>query len=250
MDDLDAAEDLLATGLRYLPPGNDKILSDLQSIESKIKNERERIEASRQKFLELARAVSSRNITLRPPSSSITGSHKPCIADPSTLKVPSDSPVLLWPAIMLYPAERQFDFVEVWDERKTLGEQLEEALGDPQNRPAWDKNQLYTPENVDVFYEEMDLKRSNEMNEGMGGLDEFELAERFATGWDDEEGESGGNPTKYSAISRGVTLLEVLKHPRYVTRWVPIFYILARGTELHREFVEGRHDSRSFFDSR
>ena len=57
---------------------------------------------------------------------------------------------LEWPVIFVYPEVGQTDFVPNMSENAKLEEQLELLLGDPANRPAWDREGKYIPQNLKV----------------------------------------------------------------------------------------------------
>ncbi|XP_068975968.1 DNA polymerase interacting tetratricopeptide repeat-containing, protein of 47 kDa [Bombus flavifrons] len=60
---------------------------------------------------------------------------------------------LIWPVLILYPETKQTDFIENFHEDTLLIEQLEQLLNDP---PEWDSYRRYTPENINVYFEDKD----------------------------------------------------------------------------------------------
>ncbi|XP_050494920.1 DNA polymerase interacting tetratricopeptide repeat-containing, protein of 47 kDa [Bombus huntii] len=60
---------------------------------------------------------------------------------------------LVWPVLILYPETKQTDFIQNFHEDTLFIDQLEELFNDP---PEWDSHKRYTPENINVYFEDKD----------------------------------------------------------------------------------------------
>ncbi|XP_071871921.1 DNA polymerase interacting tpr containing protein of 47kD [Bombus fervidus] len=68
---------------------------------------------------------------------------------------------LIWPVLILYPETKQTDFIQNFHEDTLLIEQLEQLLNDP---PEWDSHRRYTPENINVYFEDKDKCSLHKVN--------------------------------------------------------------------------------------
>ncbi|XP_003491696.1 DNA polymerase interacting tetratricopeptide repeat-containing, protein of 47 kDa [Bombus impatiens] len=68
---------------------------------------------------------------------------------------------LIWPVLILYPETKQTDFIQNFHEDTLFIEQLEELLNDP---PEWDSYRRYTPENINVYFEDKDKCSLHKVN--------------------------------------------------------------------------------------
>lgn len=68
---------------------------------------------------------------------------------------------LIWPVLILYPETKQTDFIQNFHEDTLLIEQLEQLFNDP---PEWDSHRLYTPENINVYFEDKDKCSLHKVN--------------------------------------------------------------------------------------
>ncbi|XP_039287295.1 DNA polymerase interacting tetratricopeptide repeat-containing, protein of 47 kDa-like [Nilaparvata lugens] len=62
---------------------------------------------------------------------------------------------LVWPVIFLYPEYATTDFVQEFHEDSLFSEQLVEMFSDP---PEWDVERKYTPDKINVYYEDPNSK--------------------------------------------------------------------------------------------
>jgi len=109
--------------------------------------------------------------------------------------------VLLWPVMLLYPEYGETDFVEAFSELSLFAEHLEVMFG--AEKPAWDVEDKYRPDHLQVFFESKENQRLCEVD-----------------------------------ISS--TLLSALQHAQYIVHdGMPCFLVVVRDSLFARHFVAG-----------
>ncbi|ORY48133.1 hypothetical protein BCR33DRAFT_714556, partial [Rhizoclosmatium globosum] len=71
-------------------------------------------------------------------------SHSPAL-DPATN-------TLTYPVVFLYPEHTLSDFIAAFHEQDTFADHIAEMFG-PENRPPWDTQGVYVPEQIEVYFE-------------------------------------------------------------------------------------------------
>jgi len=111
--------------------------------------------------------------------------------------------VLLWPVMLLYPEYGETDFIEAFSELSLFSEHLEVMFG--AEKPAWDVNDKYKPDHLQVFFESKQER----------GLYEVDVDS---------------------------TLLSALQHKQYVVHdGIPCFLVVVRDSPFARHFI-ARYD--------
>jgi len=109
---------------------------------------------------------------------------------------------LVWPVMFIYPECTQMDFIQKFNENESFIEHLDVMFGTDDERPSWDRDRKYIPENLKVYFEE-------------------ELSNAL---WE---------------IESTVTLVDVLQHQSYiVSGGTPNFFITVKGSEFDKDFVK------------
>jgi hypothetical protein len=78
---------------------------------------------------------------------------------------------LSWPVLFLYPAELQSDFIQAVHEQDKLAAHLAQMFPPSGSKPDWDKNNVYTLDNIRV-YVEIDPESAKNSKERMKLADE------------------------------------------------------------------------------
>jgi len=225
---------------------------------------------SQRSAYELAEAVASRGIRVGPPGDNLVVSYKPRLLPGNneggvapTGERSNTTQALAWPVVLLYPEAMQSDVIEDWDENTTVREQLDHVFGSASPGPGWDSNGDYTKDRVELYYETavdtaalLDSAEAPNAAEGAGadrvaegdgeasktmgskGLSVDELAESYASGFDTDEIQSDYRSLRYVRVHDSRTLQEVLTERHHVVPWIPIFYVVAKGTRYHAEFLQ------------
>merc|ERR550519_3230689 len=60
---------------------------------------------------------------------------------------------LVWPVLFLYPEKGETDFIEEFREEEQFLQHLEVMLGETVERPGWDLEGRFTPDNVQLYFE-------------------------------------------------------------------------------------------------
>ncbi|QSL65205.1 hypothetical protein MERGE_002512 [Pneumocystis wakefieldiae] len=123
-----------------------QVLGRKKYLEKKFKEEYERKHISFMKKMTLQKALKERGIITR---------SSPIEPDMGDVELRLSSPLditstLLFPVTFLYPLVLQSDFITQVAETSTIQEQLDLVLS---SRPQWDKNNEYSPSNVEVCIE-------------------------------------------------------------------------------------------------
>ncbi|KAM4806863.1 tetratricopeptide repeat protein 4 [Urocitellus parryii] len=108
---------------------------------------------------------------------------------------------LSWPVLFLYPEYAQSDFISAFHEDSRFIDHLMVMFGEI---PAWDSEQKYRPDNLEVYFEDED------------GAELYQV------------------PPKS-------TLLQVLQHPRYsVKALTPAFLVCVGSSSFCKNYLRGR----------
>jgi len=69
------------------------------------------------------------------------------------IKVRLEDGKLVWPVLFLYPEKGETDFIEEFREEEQFLQHLEVMLGETVERPGWDLEGRFTPDNVQLYFE-------------------------------------------------------------------------------------------------
>ncbi|GAB4818948.1 hypothetical protein N2152v2_005994 [Parachlorella kessleri] len=225
----DQCEELCSKGLA-LDPANKELQKyrEQAGAERRRNAEREAAEAARQERLrgpagQLAQALLSRGWRVGRPQFKI-GDRRPYL---------DTSGLVHWPALFFYPeASMSSDTLEDFCEKDTFRDHLDVMFG-PEAPPLdWDKQRLYSRENVELYY----------LSHSASPLSRENIVEVLHGGWPEVE-EQG--PARYGAKAAGWvrvkeqwTLADALGRPDHVVPGIPVFFVLARGSPFRQQFLD------------
>lgn len=125
-----------------------------------------------------------------------------------------------FPLLLLYPEYQQSDCVLKVNENDVIADHIQEVLGDKNNRPFWDKDGLYTPENIELwFLEYMVLPYS--MNRP-----ENELIHH-------------NREQHYIRIDPQVTLKTLMKYEKFIIPEYCVLYVIVKNSTYRSSFLKG-----------
>lgn len=107
--------------------------------------------------------------------------------------------ILVWPVMLLYPEYGETDFIEAFCETSLFSEHFGVMFG--AERPAWDTDEKYQPDCLQVFFEDKERQLLHE-------------------------------------VDASSTLLSALMHERYMVHdGLPCFFVVVRDSSFARYFV-------------
>ncbi|KAK3592062.1 hypothetical protein CHS0354_019318 [Potamilus streckersoni] len=125
------------------------------------------------------------------------------VHNPSKARVHLDADnVLHWPVLFLYPQYTETDYIEAFCEKQRFIDHLQDMFGPDVPPPPWDKEGTYTPDRLQVFYEDKEK-------------------------------------VKLYKVKKEWTLLQCLQQKRYkVFGGTPTFLLFPSGTTFETEFLK------------
>jgi len=124
----------------------------------------------------------------------------------NAVRLDKETKELLWPVFFLYPEYKESDFISGFNENNTFEEHLEVMFGDPNNPAPWDKDHVYTPDNLNVYFETYS---------------------------------KNGEKTRLLKVPNKMKLKTVLSNSKYtLIDMIPAFIILPKNSKFSEEFID------------
>lgn len=173
---------------------------DRRKEEQKERNERQAdlklLEAIKSRGIKLAGGKSDPDSQVDPQLLSTVETHN---AHGARVQLKDD--VLYWPVMFLYPEFTESDYIQSFSENHRLIDHLNHMFGVEVEPPPWDKSKRYTPDSINVYFEDREKE-------------------------------------KLFKVGKDLTLLEVLKHERYrIYGGTPTFILIQGDTEFEKSFL-------------
>lgn len=175
----------------------------------------------------LAAALTQRGYRLTRPQVSV-GSRRPYV-DPDG--------AIHWPVLLMFPETMQQDVVEDWCDEDTLADHLDVMFGEGAPPLPWDAAGEYSRRRVELYY----------LSNAGAPLTPDQLAQAMAGRWPeglDREAEGprryGKDVARWAKADEKKSLGEVLLAPDHIVAGVPLFWVVARGTEYRERFLAER----------
>lgn len=241
--------DLLTEATAFCQAGLDQSgdNEDLKKLLKQInlkKSERENHEAEVAKAVamakDLASAIEDRGIKLgKAMYQELTGLRKPIL---------DKNNILHWPVLILYPEVMSSDFIEDFCETETFSFQLDMMFSESCPPLPWDKENAYTRDAVEVYYETGSGASSTKADvlrfllEGTAGsLAEIGCDEKKDTSeLTNSDVYAGKYPKKWVKVNEKKTLYDVLRQPDLLIPRIPVFYVVSKRTSFYKEFKAGK----------
>lgn len=221
-------EQLCSRGLELEPENKEMLVLRRRACEQaeahtrREAEERRRQEALRGPAMQLADALLSRGWRIGRPQFSI-GTCKPRV---------DEGGLAHWPVLLFYPqASMQHDTVEDFCEADAFRDHLDVMFG-PEAPPLdWDARGEYSRDAVELYY----------LSHGATPLSREALAEALHGGWPEARDEGpkryGPDAAGWVRVREGWALADALGRPDHVVPGIPVFFVLAKGTDFRERFL-------------
>ncbi|KAK3007568.1 hypothetical protein RJ639_014414 [Escallonia herrerae] len=230
-------------GLEHSPT-KDELMKLSRQIDSQ-KSECESREAQVSKAVGIAKdllnAIEHRGLKIgKAMFQELTGHRKPMLDKDN---------VLHWPVLLLYAEVMSSDFIEDFCETDMFSAHLDIISLVKFCPPlAWDKENDYTREAIELYYEAGTGVRLSKKEilcsflEGTAGSH----VESFGVDMEDEAdcspngGPAAGRGPKWVRVNEKRTLHDVLTDPKFVIPGIPVFFVVSRKSSFYKEFKAGK----------
>lgn len=223
-------------------PDNDELKKLARQIDLR-KAECERREAQVSKALTAAKklvsAIEDRGLkTGKAMYQELTGLKKPLLDNDN---------ILHWPVLLLYAEVMSSDFIEDFCETDMFSAHLDMMFSESCPSLPWDKENAYTRETVELYYEASTgnclLKKEilHYFLEGTAGshLESFSDAENDAADCSPKGIPGSGGSRRWVKVNEKRSLCDVLKEPKFVIPGIPVFYVVSKKSSFYKEFKSG-----------
>jgi len=190
----------------------------------------------------LAQAIIDRGILIGAPMNQMLAAYKPellCTNNVSSSSSSSSSTHhLSWNVAILYPESKQSDLIQGWEERTTIGQQLDNIFTHSPRLP-WDSKNIYRRDNIKLCIRRKALAATSSSNQcpPPPNLTKDQLVSRLQDGWDEdavsdnvEQSHHHNDQSEMEMLTLGEnqSLLEVLRIDGHVVPWIPMLYAVPK----------------------
>lgn len=222
---------------------NEEVKKLKRQIESQI-SERQEHDAHVSRALsaakDLASAVEDRGLKIgKAMFQELTGLKKPIL---------DKDHILHWPVLLLYAEVMSSDFIEDFCETDMFSDHLDLMFSDRAEPLPWDKENAYTRDSIELYYEAgsgVRLSKKEMMSNYLQGT----VASHLETFGDDETDAVKSSPkgtpsvgdsrSKWVKVNERITLHAVLKEPNYVIPGIPVFFVVSKKSSFYKDFKSG-----------
>uniref|UniRef100_A0A5B7BD12 Cns1/TTC4 wheel domain-containing protein n=1 Tax=Davidia involucrata TaxID=16924 RepID=A0A5B7BD12_DAVIN len=226
-----------------LSPDNEELKKLSEQIDLQ-KSECEHHEAQVSKAVEAAKglvsAIEDRGLKIgKATFQELTGLKKPVLDKDN---------ILHWPVLLLYAEVMSSDFIEDFCETDMFSAHLDMMFSESCPPLPWDKENAYTREAIELYYEAASGVRLSKKEilrcllEGTAGshLESFNDEEKDAVDCLDHGISAGRGPSKWVKVNEKRTLNDVLKELNFVIPGIPVFYVVSKSSSFYKEFRAGK----------
>lgn len=183
---------------------------------------------------DLASAIESRGLKLgKAMYRELTGLRKPKL---------DKSNILHWPVLLLYAEVMSSDFIEDFCETDIVSAHLDIMYSESCAQFPWDKENVYTREAIELYYQENSGTLSPK-KKVLQFLLEGTVAS-FANGLCDEEDSEHYSKCEGSGrwikVNEKKTLYDILRQPGYVIPEIPVFFVVSNRSSFYQAFRAGK----------
>ncbi|XP_047330946.1 tetratricopeptide repeat protein 4 homolog [Impatiens glandulifera] len=155
--------------------------------------------------------------------------------------------VLHWPLLLLYPEFMTSDIIEDFCETDMFSMHLNMMFSDINLPLVWDKENAYTRETIELYYEvgpATCLSQKALLKYFLDGTPAAQL-ESFGDEYDaDTNGgntiDPGSGGPKWIRVNERRILNDILKEPKLVIPGIPVFYIVSKKSSFYKDFKAGK----------
>jgi len=173
--------------------------------------------------LPLAMAVTSRGWRLGRPQFSVGANFRPTL---------DEDGMIHWPVVLMYPEVMTNDSIEDFHESVPISAHLDEMFGPEAPPLEWDKSSQYKRHAIELYYLANCAKPMNE--EQITDVFTGRSPRGFSDSGPKRTGESKSG---WVRVDETLALGEILQNPDYVIPGVPVFFVVAKGTEFRQRFL-------------
>lgn len=227
----DTAEQLLAAGFA-LEPGAEELVQvqkDLAVARQQHTDQLAAQTAAREAALaparQLAAVLALKGYRLAAPEVKV-GTKKP--------RLDAQDGSVHWPVLLLYPETGQQDVIEDWHEDDSVADHLDVMFGPGVPPLEWDSAGEYSRQRVRLVY----------LSHAGSPLQQEQLVQALHGEWPEAERDPSAGPQRYGQaashwvpVDEALSLKQVLQQPDHVVPGVPLFWVLAEGTDYQRRFL-------------
>lgn len=164
------------------------------------------------------------------------------------------SSILHWPVLILYAEVMSSDFIEDFCETDMFSPYLDMIFSESGEPLHWDKENAYTRDAVELYYE-IGSEHPSTKAEILKYLLEGTPASGVENTSEEEDSSikntsRGGGRSKFLKVDQRRTLHAVLQEKDYVIPGIPVFYIVSKRTRFYAEFKAGRWQPPTVHDQR
>ncbi|XP_057548964.1 uncharacterized protein LOC130827305 [Amaranthus tricolor] len=162
------------------------------------------------------------------------------------------SKILYWPVLLLYPEVMSSDIIEEFCETDMFSSHLDTMFSETCPPLQWDKENVYTRENIELYYEagsSVPLSKTQILHnllEGTPGAGAVSIDEDTSQSYV----KAGGHSSRWVKVNEKRTLHDVLKEPNYVIPGIPVFYIVSKRSDFYEKFKAGKWGTPELHDLR
>ncbi|XP_065622083.1 uncharacterized protein LOC136064360 [Quercus suber] len=155
--------------------------------------------------------------------------------------------ILHWPVLLLYAEVMSSDFIEDFCETDMFSAHLDMMFSDTCPPLPWDKENNYTRESIELYYEAgsgVCLSKSKLLRYLLEGtatshVESIDVDEKDTTEGLNH-GISSGEGSKWVKVGEKRTLHNVLKEPNFIIPGIPVFYVVSKRSSFYKEFKAGK----------
>lgn len=155
--------------------------------------------------------------------------------------------ILHWPVLLLYAEVMSSDFIEDFCETDMFSAHLDTMFSDSCPPLPWDKENNYTRESIELYYEAgsgVCLSKSKLLHYLLEGtaashLESIDVDEKDATEVF-HHGISTGKDSKWVKVNEKRTLHDILKEANFIIPEIPVFYVVSKRSSFYKEFKTGK----------
>ncbi|XP_020570762.1 tetratricopeptide repeat protein 4 homolog [Phalaenopsis equestris] len=233
------AESFCKRGLEQFPTNE-----EMKQLSKRIDSRKKELEHHTSQILkvvesaeELASAFKTRGLKLgKALYEELTGLQKPKLDKSGNLH---------WPVLLLYPEVMSSDFIEEFCESDMFSAHLDMMYSDGSSTLPWDKENAYTREAIELFYQAntgVVLSKTKVLQYLLLGTG-TSLAE---CGYNDDEDEvdhtkipSSLNSGEWRKVNEKKKLTDILQQSDYIIPAIPVFVVVSRRSGFYKEFRAG-----------
>lgn len=242
LDLLGEAKSYCENGLER-DPNNEELKKLARQIDAQ-NSEREHHEAQVSKAVATAKhlvsAIENRGLKIgKAVFQELTGLRKPIL---------DTNNILHWPVLLLYAEVMSSDFIEDFCETDIFSAHLDMMFSESCPPLPWDKENNYTREAVELYYEAGSgvclpkAKFLSYLLEGTVGshVESIGDEEKDVIECSLDVTSAGKGSSKWVKVNEKRTLNDVLKEPNLMIPGIPVFYVVSKRSSFYKEFRDGK----------